>query len=65
MNIEVPFGTLITELFKFCQVSTNQTARIIMGGPMMGDALPHTGLPTVKATSGILALTQKRTQKYR
>ena len=29
-----------------------------MGGPMMGDALPHTGLPTVKATSGVLALTE-------
>ena len=57
MNVEVPFGTLITELFKFCEVSSKETARIIMGGPMMGDALPHSGLPTVKATSGILALT--------
>ena len=58
MNVEVPLGTLISELFKFCKVDSNQTARIIMGGPMMGDSLPHTGLPTVKATSGILALTQ-------
>jgi len=57
MNVEVPLGTLISELFNFCQVNTEQTARIIMGGPMMGDSLPHTGLPTVKATSGILALT--------
>jgi electron transport complex protein RnfC len=58
MNVEVPFGTLISELFRFCEVRQDETARIIMGGPMMGDALPHTGLPTVKATSGILALTQ-------
>jgi electron transport complex protein RnfC len=58
MNVEVPFGTLLSELFDFCGVDVNKTARIIMGGPMMGDALPHTGLPTVKATSGILALTQ-------
>ena len=58
MNVEVPLGTLISELFDFCQVNIEQTARIIMGGPMMGDALPHTGLPTVKATSGVLALTQ-------
>ncbi len=58
MNIEVPFGTLISELFSFCEVNPEKTARIIMGGPMMGDSLPHTGLPTVKATSGILALTQ-------
>jgi len=58
MNVEVPLGTLISEVFSFCQVNTEQTARIIMGGPMMGDSLPHTGLPTVKATSGVLALTQ-------
>ncbi|MBL6987562.1 MAG: electron transport complex subunit RsxC [Methylobacter sp.] len=57
-NIEVPFGTLISELFSFCGVNTENIARIIMGGPMMGDSLPHSGLPTVKATSGILALTQ-------
>ncbi|MEI6335352.1 MAG: electron transport complex subunit RsxC [Methylococcaceae bacterium] len=58
MNVEVPLGTLISELFDFCQVNMEQTARVIMGGPMMGDALPHAGLPTVKATSGVLALTQ-------
>ena len=58
MNVEVPLGTLISELFAFCEVDTSQTARIVMGGPMMGDSLPHAGLPTVKATSGILALTQ-------
>jgi len=57
MNVEVPLGTLISELFDFCEVNAGQTARIVMGGPMMGDSLPHTGLPTVKATSGILALT--------
>jgi Na+-translocating ferredoxin:NAD+ oxidoreductase subunit C len=56
MNIEVPLGTLISELFSFCEVSTELTARIVMGGPMMGESLPHSGLPTVKATSGILAL---------
>ncbi|MGR8999021.1 MAG: electron transport complex subunit RsxC [Gammaproteobacteria bacterium] len=58
MNVEVPLGTLISDLFNFCQVNAEQCARIIMGGPMMGDSLPHAGLPTVKATSGILALTQ-------
>jgi electron transport complex protein RnfC len=58
MNVEVPLGTLIAELFAFCDVDTEQAARIVMGGPMMGDSLPHSGLPTVKATSGVLALTQ-------
>ncbi len=58
MNVEVPLGTLIADLFNFCYVSPEKTARIVMGGPMMGDSLPHISLPTVKATSGILALTQ-------
>jgi electron transport complex protein RnfC len=57
LNIEVPLGTLITDLFAFCEVDPEKVARIVMGGPMMGDALPHSNLPTVKATSGILALT--------
>ncbi|RIZ66534.1 MAG: electron transport complex subunit RsxC [Methylococcales bacterium] len=58
MNVEVPIGTLISELFEFCEVSVNDIARLVMGGPMMGDSLPHTSVPTVKATSGLLALTQ-------
>ena len=57
MNVEVPLGTLISELFSFCQVDINKTDRIIMGGPMMGEALPHSALPVVKGTSGVLALT--------
>ena len=58
MNVEVPLGTLISEVFAFCEVNLEDTARIVMGGPMMGDSLPHAGLPTVKATSGVLALTK-------
>jgi electron transport complex protein RnfC len=57
MNVEVPLGTLIAELLAFCGVDTERVARIVMGGPMMGEALPHTSLPVVKGTSGILALT--------
>lgn len=57
MNIEVSIGTLISDLFEWCWADAEQTARIVMGGPMMGDALPHSDLPVVKATSGVLALT--------
>jgi electron transport complex protein RnfC len=51
MNVEVPLGTLMSELFAFCGVDADNVARIIMGGPMMGDALPHSALPVVKGTS--------------
>ncbi len=57
-NIEVPLGTLISDVFSFCRLNENSVKRIVMGGPMMGDALPHSNLPIVKATSGVLALTE-------
>ncbi len=56
-NVEAAIGTLISDLFAACRVDAGQVARIVMGGPMMGDALPHSDLPVVKATSGVLALT--------
>jgi electron transport complex protein RnfC len=56
MNVEVPIGTLISELLNFCGVNLEKTQRLIMGGPMMGEALPHPAIPIVKGTSGILAL---------
>jgi len=64
MNIEVPIGTLISELFEFCLADINKTARIIMGGPMMGQALPHPNLPVVKGSSGILALNQENIKSF-
>ena len=56
-NYEVPIGTLLTDLFAFCGGLTATPARLIMGGPMMGTLLPHTRVPVVKGTAGILALT--------
>lgn len=57
-NVEVLIGTLMSEVLKFCNVEKNQLARLVMGGPMMGDALPISEVPVVKACSGILALAQ-------
>ena len=34
----------------------SEPARLLMGGPMMGNVLPHARVPIVKGTSGILAL---------
>lgn len=59
MNIEVPIGALMSEILNFCGLDAARTARLIMGGPMMGDALPHAEVPVVKACSGILALTHQ------
>ncbi|MEQ1527992.1 MAG: electron transport complex subunit RsxC [Methylococcales bacterium] len=57
-NVEVMIGTLMSEVLTFCETDKSQMARLVMGGPMMGDALPLSDVPVVKACSGILALTQ-------
>jgi electron transport complex protein RnfC len=56
-NLEVPIGTLVEELFRFCGGFRETPVRLLMGGPMMGIQLPNTQIPVVKGTSGVLAFT--------
>jgi len=52
-NFEVPIGTPIDALLAVGRPRAD-TDRILMGGPMMGFALPTTTAPVVKATNCIL-----------
>lgn len=54
-NVEVPIGTPIAELIAFCGGYTNDVARLILGGSMMGYALPSDDLPVTKATNCVIA----------
>ncbi|MBM4201635.1 MAG: electron transport complex subunit RsxC, partial [Gammaproteobacteria bacterium] len=56
-NVEAPIGTPLAELLAFCGHRSDTSVRYIMGGPMMGDILPHPDVPLVKGACGILALT--------
>jgi electron transport complex protein RnfC len=56
-NIEVLLGTPVADLVAFCGGLSALPRRVISGGPMMGQPLPHLNVPVVKGTSGILALT--------
>ena len=38
-NVEVSIGTLMSEVLAYCETNTSVIARLVMGGPMMGDAL--------------------------
>lgn len=58
-NIEAPIGTLLSGLLAHCGYRPDDTVRYVMGGPMMGDALPHPNVPLVKGACGILALTRE------
>lgn len=56
MNLQVRIGTPISELLKFCGGLVEKPARLLMGGPMMGQVLPSAEVPVVKGLNGILAL---------
>ena len=58
-NLEVPLGTLIEDLLAFCGGHTETPVRLVMGGPMMGQVMPHAQVPVVKGTNGVIALTAK------
>jgi electron transport complex protein RnfC len=53
-NIEVRIGTPMREVVALAGVKPD-TERLIMGGPMMGLAMPSFDVPVVKATNCILA----------
>ncbi|WP_374404050.1 electron transport complex subunit RsxC [Niveibacterium sp.] len=55
-NVLAPVGVLVEDLLAFVGLK-EAPARLVMGGPMMGLALPHAQVPTVKACGGVLALT--------
>jgi electron transport complex protein RnfC len=55
-NLEVAIGTPIRDLIAQCGGYTDDAARLIMGGPMMGFALPNDDIPIIKATNSILVL---------
>lgn len=52
-NIEVLLGTPIHHLIDYCGRQPD-IQRVIMGGPMMGFALPHDEMPVVKTTNCLI-----------
>ena len=58
-NFLVSVGTPIDTLLEACGGMQSGARMLISGGPMMGNVLPDTRVPTVKGCNGILALTAK------
>ena len=58
-NIIAPIGASLADVFEFCGGFTVDPAKIIYGGPMMGLTVPDTGVPVIKNTNAVLALTEK------
>lgn len=59
MNVLARVGTPITNLLEFAGGLTDDAAKVISGGPMMGKALKNLGAPVAKGTSGVLVMPER------
>lgn len=55
-NVIARIGTTFKDVINFCGGLTDDTVRVIMGGPMMGVTQYTLLIPIIKATSGIVCL---------
>jgi len=62
-NLRVPLGTPLQNLIDHCGGFRVEPSRLVSGGPMMGQPLPATRVPTVKGGNGLLALTEEETSR--
>ena len=56
-NVETPIGTPVQALLEFTGGLAQPAARMVLGGPMMGQQFTDLNVPVVKGSSGVLALT--------
>ena len=57
-NFYAPTGMLFTELLEAAGGLAHEAEKLIIGGPMMGNALFDLKIPVIKTSSALLALTK-------
>lgn len=57
-NLLVKIGTKVKDIVDFCGGTTEDLARVVLGGPMMGFAVSTLDIPITKTTSSILFLSE-------
>jgi electron transport complex protein RnfC len=62
-NYYVPIGTPVEELIEFCGGVTKKSAKVVIGGPMMGIAIADLKTPITKTTGAITVLTKQQIGK--
>ncbi len=60
-NLRVPIGTRVQALVDHCGGFSEEPAKLISGGPMMGQPLTELRVPIMKGSNGVLALTAAET----
>lgn len=58
-NVIAPLGMPIRELFNYCGGLKDDVKKIILGGPIMGQAVPSLDMPVLKITNALLAFSEK------
>jgi len=58
-NLMVKIGTLVSHLIEECGGLSDENAKVISGGPMMGFAVSSLDIPVTKGTSGIVVLSEQ------
>ncbi len=58
-NLLVPVGTTLADVLEYCGGVNEKANKVVVGGPMMGVAQYDFAAPVMKATSGILVLTEE------
>ena len=62
-NYYVPIGMNVKEMIDFCGGVTAKTAKVVLGGPMMGFALGDLSTPLTKTCGAVTVLTEKQIGK--
>ena len=62
-NVIAPIGSPIGALFEYCGGLKEDYKKILVGGPMMGLAVPDLDMPVVKITNALLALMEKEAKQ--
>jgi len=55
-NLRVKVGTAVKSLIEQCGGFAGEPAKVILGGPLTGVAIPNLDVPVVKGTSGVVVL---------
>jgi len=63
-NLLIPIGTPMQDVIDFCGGMTDDTARILLGGPMMGAVQKTLDVPVLKGTSGLLVLSSREVRDF-
>lgn len=59
-NVKARIGTSFKELIDYCGGYTEESCKVINGGPMMGISQISDDVPVIKGTSGILVFPEKK-----